>query len=145
MAPASDIVRKLFEDYELGIGTPDPELISDIYEDSFVFAGPQGLQVVQKEDLLHALPRRQAYFQSVGLVTPKVRSLKEARPDDHYLMVKAHRDLQFEKGPGQSVVVETSATCILHRPGDRPQIVFQLDYQDLMKRVQELGIAPSSD
>jgi hypothetical protein len=42
MAPASDIVRKLFEDYERGIGAPDPELISGIYEDSFVFAGLGG-------------------------------------------------------------------------------------------------------
>jgi hypothetical protein len=145
MDPASDIVRKLFEDYERGIGTPDLELISDIYEDSFVFAGPQGVQVVRNEDLFHALPRRQAYFQSVGLVTSKVRLLEEARLDDHYLMVKVHRYLQFEKGPGQSVVVDTSATYILHRRGDRPRIVFQLDHQDLMKILQELGIAPSSD
>ena len=145
MAPASDIVRKLFEDYERGIGTPEPELISDIYEDSFVFAGPQGVQVVRKEDLLRALPRRQAYFRSVGLVTSKVRSLEEAHLDDHSLMVKAHWDPQFEKGPGQSLVVGTSATYILRRRGDRPRIVFQLDHQDLMKRVQELGIALSSD
>ena len=145
MEPASDIVKKLFDDYERGIGTPDPELISDIYEDSFVFAGPQGAQVVRKEDLLRALPRQHAYFRSVGLVTSKVRSLEEARLDDHYLMVKAHWDLQFEKGPGQSLVVETSATYILHRRGDRPRIVFQLDHQDLMTRVQELGIIPTSD
>src|SRR5262249_6413436 len=145
MDPASDIVRKLFDDDERGIGTPDPELISDIYEDSFVFAGPQGVQVVRTEDLLRALPRRQAYFQSVGLVTSKVRSLGEARLDDHYLMVKAHWDLPFEKGPGQPLVVETSATYILHRRGDRPRIVLQLDQQDLMERVQELGIALSSE
>jgi hypothetical protein len=142
MEPTSGIVTKLFDDYERGIGTPDPELSSDIYENSFVFAVPQGVQVVRKEDLLRALPRRQAYFQSVSLVTSKVRSLEEARLDDHYLMVKAHWDLQFEKGPGRSLVVETSATSILHRRGDRPGIVFQLDHQDLMERVQELDIAP---
>jgi hypothetical protein len=60
-------------------------------------------------------------------------------------MVKAYWNMQFEKGPGQSLVVETSATYILHRRGDRPRIVFQLDHQDLMKRVQELGLAPSRD
>jgi hypothetical protein len=103
------------------------------------------VKVVRKDDLLRALPRRRAYFQSVGLVTSKVRSLEEARLDDHYLMVKAHWDLRFERVPGQSLVVETSATYILHRRGERPQIVFQLDHQDLMKKVQELGIAPSSD
>jgi hypothetical protein len=103
------------------------------------------VQVVRKEDLLRALPRRQVYFRSVGLTSSRVRSLEEARLDDDYAMVKAHWDLQFEKGPGQSLVVETSATYILHRRGDRPRIVFQLDHQDLMKRVQELGMAPSSD
>jgi hypothetical protein len=136
MDPASDIVRNLFDDYERGVGAPDPEQISEIYEDSFVFAGPQGAQVVRKEDLLRALPRQHAYFRSVGLVTSKVRSLDEARLDDHYLMVKAHWDLQFQEGPRQSLVVETSATYILHRRGGRRRIVFQLDHQDPMKRVQ---------
>jgi hypothetical protein len=103
------------------------------------------VRVVRKEDLLRALPRRRAYFQSVGSVTSKVRSLEEARLDDHHLLVKAHWDLRFEKGSGQSVVVETSATYILHRQGDRPRIVFQLDHQDLTKRIRELGIAHSSD
>jgi hypothetical protein len=145
MGQISEIVEKLFENYERGIGAPDPELISDIYEDSFAFAGPGGVQVVRKEDLLRALPRRQAYFRSVGLTSSRVRSLEEARLDDDYVMVKAHWDLQFEKSPGQSLVVETSATYILYRRGDRPRIVFQLDHQDLMKRVQELGIVPSSD
>jgi hypothetical protein len=144
MGQISEIVEKMFGEYERGIGAPDPELISDIYENSFVFAGPQGVQVVRKEDLLRALPRRQAHFRSLGLISSRVRSLEEARLDDAYVMVKAHWDLQFEEGPGQSVV-ETSATYILHRRGDRPRIVFQLDHQDLMKRVQELGIAPSSD
>jgi hypothetical protein len=42
MGPASEVVRRLFEDYERGIGEPDPGVISEIYEDSYVFGGPRG-------------------------------------------------------------------------------------------------------
>jgi hypothetical protein len=146
MGPASEIVGKSFEDYERGIGAPDPGLLSNLYEDSFLFAGPQGVQVVKKEDLLRALPRRQEFFKSVGLTSSKVRSLEETHLNDDYVMVKADWDLQFEKGPGQPVViVETSATYILHRRGDLLRIVFQLDHQDLMKRVQDLGLSAARD
>ena len=145
MEQVSDIVGELFRDYERGIAASDTDLISSLYGDSFVFAGPQGAQVVRSEDLLRALPRRQEFFKAAGLASSRLRSLEETRLDDHYVMVKAYWNMQFEKGPGQSLVVETSATYILHRRGDRPRIVFQLDHQDLMKRVQELGLAPSRD
>ena len=145
MEQVSDIVGELFRDYERGIAASDADMISSLYGDSFVFAGPQGAQVVRREDLLRALPRRQEFFKAAGLASSRLRSLEETRLDDHFVMVKAYWNMQFEKGPGQSLVVETSATYILHRRGDRPRIVIQLDHQDLMKRVQELGLAPSRD
>jgi hypothetical protein len=145
MEQVSDIVGELFRDYERGIAASDADMISSLYSDSFVFAGPQGAQVVRREDLLRALPRRQEFFKAAGLASSRLRSLEETRLDDHLVMVKAYWNMQFEKGPGQSLVVETSATYILHLRGDRPRIVIQLDHQDLMKRVQELGLAPSRD
>jgi hypothetical protein len=139
------MVRKVFEDYERGIATPDPELLSSLYNGSFVFAGPQGVQVVAREDLLRALPRRQGFFQAVGLTSSRVRSLDVTCLDENYLMVKAWWEMRFEKGPGQPIIDETSATYILHRRGDLLRIAFQLDHQDLVTRVQDLGLLPAKD
>jgi len=145
MGTAGDIVRTLFGDYERGIEAPDPELISSLYGDSLVLAGPQGAQVVRKDDLLRALPRGQEFFKTAGLASSRLRSLEETRLDDHYVMVKAYWDMRFAKGPGEPIVVETSATYVLHRRGDRLRIVFQLDQQDLMERVQDLGLLPAKE
>jgi hypothetical protein len=145
METASEIVRKLFDDYERGIRTSDPELLSSLYEDSFVFAGPRGVQAVKREDLLRALPRQQESFRAVGLTSSKVRALEETRLDEYYVMVKTSWEMQIEKGQGQSAVVEASATYILHRHGDLLRIAFQLDHQDLMERVRGLGSSPAKD
>jgi hypothetical protein len=60
-------------------------------------------------------------------------------------MVKTYWNLRFEKGQEQPVVDETCATYILSRQEDSLRIVFQLDHQDLMKRVQDLGLLPARD
>jgi Domain of unknown function (DUF4440) len=142
---ASDMVREFFEEYERGIKASDPGLIGSKYSDYFIFAGPRGPQVIKKDDLLEVLPRRQEFFKTVGLTSSKVRSLEETRLDDNHVMVKAYWSMKFEKVPGPAIVDETSATYILYRQGDLLRIVFQLDHQDLMKRVQDLGLWSAKD
>jgi hypothetical protein len=60
-------------------------------------------------------------------------------------MVKAYWKMRFEKDREQPIVAEISATYILYRREDSLRIVFQLDHQDLMKRVQDLGLLPAKD
>jgi hypothetical protein len=144
MQPVSDLVKKFFEDYERDVDASDPELVASRYHDPFVFAGPQGMQIVKKDDFLKALPRRQSFFKTVGLTSSRIQSLEETRLDDCYVMVKAYWSMRFEKCPEQPIVDETSATYILDRRGDSLRIVFQLDHQDLVKRVQDLGLSSAT-
>ena len=58
-------------------------------------------------------------------------------------MVKTDWKLRFEKDAGRSIVDEISATYVLYRQADGLRIVFQLDHQDLLKRVQALGLVPA--
>jgi hypothetical protein len=51
----------------------------------------------------------------------------------------------FDKKPGQSITDDISATYVLFQQKNILQIVFQLDHQDLAKRVQELGLLPAKD
>ena len=140
MKQASDNVRTFFEDYEKGSNISDPELTASQYGDEFMFAGPQGAQAVKKEDFLEALPKREGFFKAAGLTASRIRSLEETRLDDTYVMVKVYWNMRFEKNPGQPVDVDISATYILYQQGSLLQIVIQIDHQDFMKKVQDLGL-----
>jgi hypothetical protein len=142
MKQASDMVKNFFEAYERGSNSADPEPLVALYSDSFMFGGPQGAQAVKKEDFRQALPKRAGFFKMVGLAASKLVSLEETQLDDRYIMVKASWRLQFEKDGAQPVVDEIAATYILYQQGSELRIVFQLDHQDLMERVQALGLLP---
>lgn len=142
MNQVSTTIRQFFEEYERGIGTADHELLASRYAESFMFASPNGAMPITRSDFLKILPRREAYFRTVGLTSSSIAALVETELDESYVMVKAHWRLQFERSEGESAVAETSATYILDRRSG-VQIVFQLDHQDLMKRVEELGLLPA--
>ena len=110
-----------------------------------MFAGPQGVQAIKKEDFLKVLPKRKDFFKMVGLTSSKIQRLEETRLDTNYIMVKAYWKMQFEKDPAHPITDEISATYILSQQGDSLRIVFQLDHQDLMKRVQALGLLPAKN
>ena len=145
MTQASDIVRNFFEGFEKASNTLDLELLGAQYSDSFMFASPQGAQPVKKDDFLKVLPKRKGFFKTIGLISSTITALEETHLDENYIMVKAYWNMRFEKNPEQAITDESSATYFLFQQENRLQIVFQLDHQDLTKRVQELGLMPAND
>jgi hypothetical protein len=143
MKQVSDMVEKFFEEFERGTNASGPELVESQYGDVFMFAGPQGVQAIKRDDFLKALPKRVGFFKTIGLTSSKIRALEETRLDDKYVMVKVYWEMRFEKAGGQPTVDEISATYLLYQQADGLRIVFQLDHQDLMKRVEELGLSPA--
>ena len=143
MKPASDPVRIFFETFEQVLAQSDPDLLTSIYADSFMFASLQGTQAVRRDDFLKVLPRRTGFFKSVGLTSTRLRDLDETRIDDSYVLVKVAWTMRFEKDPAHPIDLEALATYILFQQEGSLRIVFQLDHQDLTKAVQELGLLPS--
>src|SRR5499426_1766956 len=142
MQRGSERVKAFFDQYELNIGGADPAAIAAQYGESFVFAGPQGTQGVRRDDFVKVLPKRQAFFKSVGLRSSRVVALEEASFDDRCVLVKAQWRLQFGAAAPVSDL-DLFATYLLQQQPDGLRIVFQLDHDDLTKRVQELGLAES--
>ncbi|MFN8444969.1 MAG: hypothetical protein U0175_29555 [Caldilineaceae bacterium] len=140
MKPVSEAVETFFKAYEQGLASSDLEVIGSSYAESFLFAGPQGAQAVTREGFLKALPRRQGFFETVGLSSSKIQSLQETWLDEHYVSVKVGWVMRFEKDPNHPIENQNSATYILQQQEQGLRIVFQLDHQDLMKKVQELGL-----
>lgn len=141
MQQASERVKKFFDEYESRLSRFDVAAIAALYGDSFLFAGPQGTQAVRKDDFVKVLPKRQAFFRSVGLQSSTVVALEEAGFDARCVLVNARWRLQFGSTQTPTSALDVCATYLLQQQPDGLRIVFQLDHDDLTKRVQELGLA----
>jgi ketosteroid isomerase-like protein len=135
----SERVGAFFAEYEANIAGADPTAVAAQYADSFVFAGPNGTQAVRREDFVKVLPKRQAFVKSAGLQSSKVVAVEEASVDDRCVLVKVQWSLQFESATAPVSAIDVSSTYLLQQQPDGLRIVFQLDHDDLMKRVQELA------
>ena len=142
MSQVSDVVRIFFERYEKGGSGSDPQLVIEQYGDEFMFAGPNGVQAVQKDDFVQALPKRTMFFKASGFISSEIKGLEETRLDEHYSLVKVYWKMQFEKDE-KPLSFDITASYLLYQQGEKLQIVMQLDHQDLMKEVQGLGLLPN--
>lgn len=103
-------------------------------------SGGQGVQSVKKEDFLKVIPRRKAWFSSMGMVSSQLGRLEHTSLDARYSLVKTDWKIAVEKS-GHKQQVETWATYVLEQKDGSLQIFFQIDHQDLAARVKELGLA----
>jgi len=126
-------------DYEDAISRSDASAIAAQYSDVFMFADPQGVRPVRKEDFLKAIPRRKEWFTSIGLTQSKLISADEMRLDSRYSLVKTVWKMSFGESSGLGQDIETSATYVLEWTDGTVRIVFQIDHQDLAARVRDLA------
>ena len=140
MGTVSRAVAEFFEAYEKATQSLDSAFLGSAYAETFMFAGPGGVQAVKRDDFLKVIPKRKAFFQSVGLISSQVQRLDETHLDEQHAMVAAHWSVRFEKEPGRPITDEIAATYPLRREADSLQIVFQLDHQDLAKRAKDIGL-----
>jgi hypothetical protein len=140
MPTASARVRTFFDQFESSIAGSDPAAMAAQYGESFMFAGPQGVQAVRRDDLVKVLPKRQSYFKSLGLRSSRVVGLEEASVDERSVLVKAQWRMQFGSEAAAVSELDVFSTYLLHEQPDGLRIVFQLDHDDLSKRVQQLGL-----
>ncbi|PYV69008.1 MAG: hypothetical protein DMG97_22230 [Acidobacteria bacterium] len=133
-------IREFFDDYKKANADFDVQKIAACYAEVFMFGGPAGVQPVKKDDFVKVLPRRKEFFRSAGLVSSTIQNLEVSNLDSKYALVKALWEMRFERGTGEQVSSENSTTYVVSNSDGRFEIVFQIDHQDLTKRVQELGL-----
>ena len=139
MSNGNTEVKLFFTHYEAANAIFDVEQIAACYAEVFMFGGPEGVQCVKKEDFLKVLPRRKEFFRSRGLVSSNIDFLATSTLDSRYTLVKVVWKMRFDRS-SEPIYSQNTASYILSRANDRFQIVFQIDHQDLTKRVQELGL-----
>jgi len=97
-----------------------------------MFAGPNGVNVVEREGFLKVIPKMKAHFASMGLFESQVQSVDAHQLDSKYLLAKVGWKMGIRNPSGSSIYVDVFATYVLVRePADTLSIVFQIDHQDL--------------
>jgi len=143
MNQVSDIIKTFFEEFERASNLFEPDLLASLFSDPFMAADPHGgIQVAQKDNFRAGITKRQAFFHSIGFQFVKIVPFEETQLDQHYVMVKAHGSMRFEKTPGQPIDMNSDSVYILFMQDDSPKVVFQLTHEDLMKTMQEHGLLP---
>jgi hypothetical protein len=139
MSTTNSEVKSFFTGYETANAIFDMDQIAACYADAFMFGGPEGVQCVKKADFLKLLPKRKEFFRSQGLVSSNLDSLEVSTLDSKYTLVKVIWNMTFGRATGEPIQSQNAASYVLSRMQDCLQIVFQIDHQDLRKRVQDLG------
>lgn len=136
-------MREFFDAYARAADAVDLAFFESAYAETFMFAGPAGVQAVKRDDFLKVLPKRKAFFTSIGLTGTHLHGLEETTLDELHVMVRVQWVLRFEKAPNPPIVDHSAATYILRRHDASARIVFQIDHQDLTRRARELGLIPA--
>jgi hypothetical protein len=132
------LITNFFEIYEKSISEATVSTVGALYSDVFMFAGPRGVQAVNKDAFLKLLPGRKAYFKSIGLEDSTVASIDETSLDARYVLAKVVWKMSLKNSTQTSRQFETQTTYILEIKKDTPVIIMQLDHQDLGEKVNEI-------
>src|SRR6185295_13018636 len=98
------LMREFFDAYARAADSVDLTFFESAYAETFMFAGPAGVQAVKRDDFLKVLPRRKAFFASIGLTGTQVSRLDETMLDELHTMVRVQWALRFEKAPRPPIV-----------------------------------------
>jgi len=129
-------VSEFFAAYERANAEFSIDKLAAAYDDVFMFGSPQGVQSVKKDDFVRLLPKRKEFFRNAGLAAPKPDSLESSVLDSSTYWPKLCGRCALSAA-GRAGGEPQRATYILRANGDSFQIVFQLDHQDLTKRVAD--------
>jgi hypothetical protein len=134
------LVKEFFSRYARANSSSDLTTIGELYADTFMFGGPNGVQVVKKEDFLKVVPKMKAHFASMGVSETQLQRVQVSSISSKYLLANVNWRMTL----GTSIhgkAVEALATYVLARgEEDVLSIVFQIDHQDLATLIRSRAV-----
>src|SRR3979411_2242821 len=92
---ATEGLRSFFGPFERESAAADIEGLARLYAPAILVAGPNGSQVVSRDDLLRAIPQRQQMFGAAGHRSTTRAALQETKLDDRYTLARTEWQWQF--------------------------------------------------
>jgi hypothetical protein len=143
MTTITPAIKEFFDRYARSRSVQDIDLIASQYPDSFMIAGPNGVQVAQKSAVLATFPKGQEFLKSLGHESTEVLSLNETRIDEHYLLVRALFVWRFRREPMPSREAKVDSTFVLYIDKGALKIVFQHEHEDFQQVLRASGVLPA--
>lgn len=127
----NQLVEDFFSRYDEANRSLNFQAFDQLYAERFMFGGPHGVHVVEREGFLKVIPRMKAQLSSLGLLESRVESVEAHPLDSLHLLAKVGWRMEVRSASG-STHIDAFATFVLARaPEGALSIVFQIDHQDL--------------
>jgi len=137
---ATEGLRSFFAAFERESAAPDVDGLARLYAPAILVAGPNGSQIVSRDDLLRAIPKRKQMFEAAGHRSTKLASLQETRLDDRYTLARTEWQWQFAPSGDAPTELTLPSTFIVDRSGSEPRIVLYMMHHDIARLLKEHGL-----
>lgn len=129
-------VESFFSRYDEANNSSNFALFEQLYAVQFMFAGPDGIHVIERDSFVRFIPKMKAHLYSMGLFESQVKTLEAHPLDSKYLLAKVGWRMGIRTSSG-STHADAFATFVLARgPAESLSIIFQLDHQDLSEVIK---------
>lgn len=130
-------VTEFFLQYESANSSSNISSIGDLYADTFLFGGPNGVQPVKREDFLKVVPKLKGHMSSIGLIKTQFRTVEAHPLDSKYLLAKVGWTMTIRTPSGRKRVDAFTTHVLFRGRDDVLSIVFQIDHQDLASVIKK--------
>jgi hypothetical protein len=133
-------MEAFFQDFEHNSNLSETGAGISQFAEAFLFASPQGAQVVPASAFALALPRRKKQFDEMGCRSRDLISLRETTLGNHYVMAETEWQMTFVRGEKSPEEIRVASTFIVYTGDERPKIVFYLPQHDVMALLKNRGV-----
>ena len=132
--------KSFFSDYERAFNDLDVKRQAEMFDDSFMTAGPKGAIARSKEEFLGMAEQLAAYYRAAGQKSARILEAAESPISPDYSLVDVRWGSTFEKTGDR--LIEYDVSYIVRKTGKQLKIVMFIAHQDEEKAMKELGIMP---
>jgi hypothetical protein len=136
----SSAMEAFFQDFEHNSNLGETDGVMSQFAEMFLFAGPQGAQVVPVSAFALALPRRKKQFEEMGCRSTDLISLCETTLGNHYVLAETEWQMTFAQGEKSPEEIRVASTFIVYTGDEQPKIVFYLPQHDIMAILRDRGV-----
>lgn len=126
------LVEQFFQLFERANASSDFGTIGELYADTFMFGGINGVRVVKRDDFVKVVPGMKARLASLGLAGSQLQSVEATAIGTRYILAKIGWRMILRDLKGSLKGIDVFATYVLERKEDNTlSILLQIDHQDL--------------
>jgi hypothetical protein len=133
-------LRAFFEAFETSSARADAARLASMYAPTLTVLGPAGTQIVSREDLMRAIPKRQQLFDAAGWRRTRLAAFDESSLDARYVLARTEWQWTFARGAETIDLALPSSFVVDRRDPAAPQIVVYLMHHDLTTALRERGL-----